>query len=162
MNDSSTGQGAGPGSAVEEAVRRSLLLVDTWIRWEGRPRVSEDGDRVYTPAKAVRRIADHLVDHLAEVEAVLAGVETQPDAWHGSLVTLESDWARFTELDRDEVHQRLTRLARTFALRLEAAGPAEWDRPRGQGWTLREIAEHLTGVLWYAEQVGDLSPTSPG
>jgi hypothetical protein len=146
-----------PGDAVVEAVRRSLALVDTWIHWDGRPCVSEDGDRVYTPAKAVRRIADHLIDHLAEVEAMLAGVETQPDAWHGSLVTIESDWARFTELDRNEAHQRLPRLARTFALRLAAAGPDEWHRPRGDGWTLREISDHRTGVLWYAEQVGDLA-----
>jgi hypothetical protein len=147
-----------PGSAVEDAVRRSLDLVDTWIHWDGRPRVSEEGDRIYTPVKAVRRIADHLIDHTAEVEALLAGVDTQPDAWHASLVTLESDWARFAEPDRDEARQRLPRLARTFALRLEAAGAAEWDRPRGDSWTLREIADHLTGVLWYAEQVGDLSP----
>jgi hypothetical protein len=146
-----------PGGAVEESVHRCLTLVDTWIHWDGRPCASEDGDRIYTPVKAVRRIADHLTDHLAEVEALLAGVETQRDAWHGSLVTVESDWARFTELDRDEAHQRLPRLARTFALRLEAAGPAAWDRPRGDNWTLREIADHLTGVLWYAEQVGDLS-----
>jgi hypothetical protein len=145
-----------PGAALEDAVGRCLALVDTWIHWDGHPRVSEDGDRVYTPAKAVRRIADHLLDHLAEVEAVLGGVGTQPDAWHGSLVTLESDWARFTELDRDEAHERLPRLARTFSLRLTAAGADEWDRPR-DGWTLREIADHLTGVLWYAEQVGDLS-----
>jgi hypothetical protein len=148
-----------PGAAVEDAVRRSLALVDTWIHWDGRPHVSADGDRVYTPAKAVRRIADHLVDHLAEVEAVLAGVPTQPDGWHGSLVTVESDWARFTEVDRDEAHQRLSRLARTFSLRLGAAGPEQWDLSRGEGWTLREIADHLTGVLWYAEQVGDLSPS---
>jgi hypothetical protein len=74
-----------PGAAVEEAVRRSLALVDTWLHWDGRPRVSEDGDRVYTPHKAVRRIGDQ--------------------------------------------------------------------------WTLRAIAEHLTGVLWYAEQVGDLTPS---
>lgn len=147
-----------PGVAVEEAVRRSLAFVDTWIHWDGRPRVSEDGDRIYTPHKAVRRIADHLVDHLAEVEARLAGAETQPDGWHGSLLTLDSDWARFTEGDRDEAHQRLPRLGRTFALRLAAAGADEWERPRGGSWTLREIADHLTGVLWYAEQVGDLSP----
>ena len=147
-----------PGAVVEEAVRRSLDLMDTWIHWDGRPRVSEDGDRIYTPHKAVRRIADHLVDHLAEVEAQLAGVETQPDAWHGSLLTFESDWARFTEGDRDEARQRLPRLARTVALRLAAAGPDEWDRPRGDSWTLRAIADHLTGVLWYAQQVVDLSP----
>jgi hypothetical protein len=145
-----------PGAAVEEAVRDCLALVDTWIHWDGRPLVSEDGDRIYTPHKAVRRIADHLVDHLAEVEALLAGVETQPDAWHGSLLTLDSDWARFTEGDRDEAYQRLPRLARTFALRLAAAGPDAWDAPRGEHWTLRGIADHLTGVRWYAEQVGDL------
>jgi len=39
----------------------------------------------------VRPIADHLIDHLAEVEALLAGVETQSDEWHASLLTLESD-----------------------------------------------------------------------
>jgi DNA-binding transcriptional MerR regulator len=146
-----------PGEAVEAAVRRSLDLAATWLHWDGSPRVSEDGDRIYTPHKAVRRIADHLVDHLAEVEALLAGVDSQPDGWHASLLTLETDWARFTEADRDEAEQRLVRLARTFSLRLAAAGPEEWDRPRAGHWTLREIADHLTGVLWYAEQVGDLA-----
>jgi hypothetical protein len=147
-----------PGQAVETAVRRSLDLAATWLHWDGAPRVSDDGDRIYTPHKAVRRIADHLVDHLAEVECLLAGVESQPDGWHGSLLTLDADWARFTETDRDEAEQRLTRLGRTFSLRLATAGPQEWDRPRDGHWTLREIADHLTGVLWYAEQVGDLSP----
>ena len=148
-----------PGAAVEQAVASSLELVGTWLAWDGSPRVSSDGDRIYTPHKAVRRIADHLVDHLAEVEALLAGVPTEPDRWHASLVTLDSDWARFTEADRDEAGQRLARLARTFSLRLAAAGPGEWDVPRGENWTLREIADHLTGVLWYAEQVGDLGRT---
>jgi hypothetical protein len=148
---------ANPGVVVEDAARECLTLAATWLHWDGRGRVSDDGERVYTPHKAVRRIADHLIDHLAGVEALLAGVETQPDAWHGSLITLDSDWARFTEADRDEAGQRLHRLARTFSLRLAAAGADEWDRPRGENWTLRAIAEHLTGIVWYAEQVGDLS-----
>jgi hypothetical protein len=147
-----------PGTAVETAVRRSLELAATWLHWDGVACVSAEGDRIYTPHKAIRRIADHLLDHLAEVEALLAGVDTQPDAWHGSLLTLDSDWARFTEADRDEAGQRLPRLARTFSLRLAAAGPDSWDEPRGEHWTLRQIADHLTGVLWYAEQVGDLTP----
>ncbi|CAI9405013.1 hypothetical protein [Nocardioides sp. T2.26MG-1] len=145
-----------PGTHVESAVEHCLDVAATWLAWDGRPAVSEDGDRVYTPHKAVRRIGDHLVDHLAEVEALLAGVETEPDAWHASLVTLETDWARFTELDLDEARQRLRRLGRTFALRLAAAGEAAWDVPRGDSWTLRQIADHLTGVRWYADQVGRL------
>jgi len=58
-----------PGIAVEDATRRCLELAATWLNWDGRAYVSDDGARVYTPHKAVRRIADHLIDHLAEVEA---------------------------------------------------------------------------------------------
>jgi hypothetical protein len=145
-----------PATAVVAAVEESLEIAATWLAWTGRPRISADGDRIYTPHKAIRRIADHLVDHLAEIEAQLAGVATMPDGWHASLLTFDSDWARFTEGDLVEVQQRLRRLARTLELRLAAAGPEEWDRPRTPSWTLRAIAEHLTGVLWYAEQVGRL------
>jgi hypothetical protein len=87
---------------------------------------------------------------------LLAGVPTQEDHWHASLVTFDGDWARFTEADLVEARERLTRLARTFELRLAAAGPEAWDAPRAPNWTLREIADHLTGVRWYAEQVGRL------
>ena len=92
-----------------------------------------------------------------QVEALLAGVPTQPDRWHASLVTFDTDWARFTEGDLEEARERLTRLARTFELRLAAAGPDAWDAPRTPNWTLREIADHLTGVRWYAGQLGRLS-----
>ena len=51
-------------------------------------------------------MADHLVDHPAEVEALLAGAPQVPDGWQGRLVTLDSDWARFTELDLAEARQR--------------------------------------------------------
>ncbi|MGH3385700.1 MAG: hypothetical protein ACRDO1_14065 [Nocardioidaceae bacterium] len=150
-----------PGLAVEQAVEQCLDLARTWLAWDGQPRVTEDGERIYTPHKAVRRIGDHLVDHLAEVEALLADAPTQPDEWHASLVTMESDWARFAEVDLREAEQRLRRLGRTFALRYAAAGPAAWDSPRGDNWSLRTIAEHLTEIVWYAEQVGDLTVKRP-
>jgi hypothetical protein len=158
MDDKDT---TNPAELVETAVEHCLTLAATWLAWDGRPLVAEDGARIYTPHKAVRRIADHITDHLAEVEALLAGVPTQPDEWHASLVTLDSDWARFTEADLDEARQRLRRLGRTFALRYAAAGPAEWDVLRGENWTLREIATHLAGITWYADQVGDLMPARP-
>jgi hypothetical protein len=111
---------------------------------------------VWTPAKALRRITDHLIDHLHEVQALLAGAEPLPDEWHGRLVTLDSDWARLTEPDFDEASSRLRRLARTYLLTYEMAGPAAWDVPREPAWTLREIAEHVSGVCAYAEYVGNL------
>ena len=142
---------------VDAGVQRTLELARTWLAWDGNPRVGEDPDRIYTPHKALRRHTDHLVDHLAHFECLLAGVETVPDGWRGSFVTLETDWAHFTEADLDEARQRLLRLALLYRTRLSAVGPAEWDRERGDGeWTIRQIVEHVADP-WYAEQVGDLA-----
>jgi hypothetical protein len=147
---------ANPATAVVAAVERTLALARTWLAWDGRPRLADDGERAYTPHKAIRRTADHLVDHLAQVEALLAGEPGEDDRWHGSAVTTEADRAPFGEADLAEAGQRLRRLARTFELRYRAAGPAAWDAPRADAWTLRQIADHLADP-WYAEQVGDLS-----
>jgi hypothetical protein len=148
-----------PTELIPDAVERCLDLAGSWLAWDGRPRVSEpDGDlpggTVFTPHKAVRRIADHLVDHLAEIEALLAGAETIPDTWHGRTVTLAADWAPFTEADLNEAANRLRRLGQVYALRLRGVDAAALDAPRGQAWTIRQIVEHVAGVTWYAEQVG--------
>lgn len=145
-----------PGWVVEQATARVLELAKTWIAWDGRPRLAEDGARIYTPHKVIRRYGDHLVDHLAQVEALLAGVATRPNGWLESAVTTEADFARFTETDLVEATERLTRLSRTFRLRLLGLDPKEWDLSRGKDWTLREIATHV-GDPWYAEQLGDLA-----
>jgi hypothetical protein len=50
-----------------------------------------DGDNIWTPHEALRRITDHLIDHLGEVE-LLAGTPTIPDGWHGRMITLDADW----------------------------------------------------------------------
>ena len=55
--------------------------------------MSEDGDRVYTPNKAIRRYADHLTDLLVQIEALVGRHEPPPDCWQGSLVTFASDGA---------------------------------------------------------------------
>jgi DNA-binding transcriptional MerR regulator len=146
-----------PASAVVAAAEHTLRLAGTWLTWDGVPRRTSDGERIYTPHKVIRRMGDHIVDHLAEVEALLAGEPTVPDHWGASHVTTASDRAAFTEDDLAEAEQRLRRLARTFELRYAAAGPAEWDAPRGENWTLREIATHLGESRWYADQLGDLS-----
>lgn len=114
---------------VATAVATCLDIAATWLAWDGRPIVT-DGDDLWTPHKALRRVNDHLIDHLAEVEALLAGVPPIPDGWHGRRVTVDADWARFTELDLAEARQRLSRLAQLYELRYAAAGPGSWDVPR--------------------------------
>ncbi len=70
----------------------------------------------WTPHKALRRIADHLVDHLHQVEALLAGATPVPDEWLGRTVTVDADWSRFTEPDYAEACSRLRRLGRWYVL----------------------------------------------
>ncbi|RJL34593.1 hypothetical protein D5H75_05740 [Bailinhaonella thermotolerans] len=133
-----------------------MSIAATWLAWDGRPVVTGSGN-LWTPAKAARRIQDHLIDHLAEAEALLAGEPTIPDEWHGRAVTLDADWARFTELDLARARSRWSRLGQAYVWRYAAAGPEAWDAPRDPNWTLREIAAHVAGITWYAEQVGRLA-----
>jgi hypothetical protein len=147
-----------PAQLVVDGVEKALDMAATWLAWDGLPikETIDDAGDDWMPLKALRRINDHLVDHLHEVEALLAGAEPIPDEWHGRTVTLEADRPPVTEADLDEARSRLRRLARTYLLRYAAAGPAEWDAPRGEAWTLREIAEHVSRVHVYAEYVGRL------
>src|ERR1700693_4340308 len=119
-----------PAQFVAEAVDRTLLLARTWLAWDGRPHLSVEGDRVYTPHKVIRRMTDHLIDHLAEIEALLSSVPSIPDYWRGSLVTMASDWASFTEAELNEAQQRLLRLASLYTLRFSAISASELDSPR--------------------------------
>jgi hypothetical protein len=144
-----------PAHAVAGMVHHVLALAETWTAWDGKP-VHVD-DRVYTPHKAIRRVADHLIDHLAELEARLAGETPQPDHWHASTTTTAADLAPFAQEDLDEARNRLTRLARIWANRLDALTEEQLDRSPGEGWTFRELALHLKGSTYYADALGDLS-----
>lgn len=144
-----------PAQVVEDAVAHALRLAETWPTWDGQPRPAED--RIYTPHKAIRRLADHLLDHLAEFEARLAGQPPLPDHWHASAITTPSDLAPFTREDLDEARSRLTRLAMIWSVRLRALDDERLDRVEGGAWTLREVAFHLDNTF-YADAVGDLNP----
>ncbi|WP_369184725.1 hypothetical protein [Streptomyces sp. Y1] len=148
-----------PARQITEAVARVLDLAATWTAWDGRP-LAVDG-RVYTPHKAIRRVADHLVDHLAELEARLAGQEPQPDHWHASATTTPADLAPFTAEDLDEARSRLVRLDGIWADRLRALSDAQLDRSPGRGWSFRLLAAHVAGSLdYYAGAVGRLGATT--
>ncbi|MFJ6617361.1 hypothetical protein ACIQOW_07235 [Kitasatospora sp. NPDC091335] len=142
---------------VPEMVDYVLASAAGWTAWDGRPVVNGDG-RTYAPHKVVRRIADHLVDHLAELEARLAGEPTEPDHWHASGITTPADLAPFTAADLDEARSRLTRLAGIWSRRV-AALPDEWlDDSPGTGWSFRQIVCHVSGAgYYYADSVGSLT-----
>jgi hypothetical protein len=144
-----------PAKMVMGMVEHVLALAATWTAWDGRPMPIDD--RIYTPHKAIRRVADHLVDHLAEMEARLAGEPPLPDGWHASAMTTEADLAPFTQVDLDEARSRLYRLAQIWVNRLSDLSSEQRDRSPAAGWTFRQLAFHLAGSAYYADAVGDLT-----
>ena len=143
-----------PVKVVTESIDTVLRLADTWTEWDGRP--VEVDDRTYAPIKSLRRVADHLLDHLAELEARLAGVSTVKDTWHGSFMTSPSDLAGFTVEDLNDARNRLERLRLIWKLRLGALTDEQLDEREGGGWSLREVAFHVAESAYYAEAIGDL------
>jgi hypothetical protein len=143
-----------PAGAVEQMVAHVLELAKTWGAWDGRPLPMDD--RVCTPHKAIRRVADHMIDHLAQLEAHVARTEPLPDRWHGSAITTATDLAPFGPEDLDEARSRLERLAQLWRVRLTAIAPAELDRAEGDAYTPREMAFCVAGSAYYADAVGAL------
>ncbi|MET8543394.1 hypothetical protein ABZW03_22515 [Kitasatospora sp. NPDC004799] len=142
---------------VPEMVERVLALAADWAAWDGCPIVNGEG-RTYAPHKAVRRITDHLLDHLAELDARLAGAPTEPDRWHASGVTTAADLAPFTTADLDEARSRLTRLAGIWSRRIAALPDERLDDSPGTGWSFRQIVWHVAEAGdYYADAVGRLA-----
>jgi hypothetical protein len=144
-----------PADAVDEMVQRVLALAETWNVWDGQPRARDD--RLYTPHKAIRRVADHMIDHLAQLEAHLAGRPSLSDRWHGSAVTTPADLAPFGREDLDEARSRLERLAQIWRIRLGSVQEDQLDDAEGDAYTPREMAFCVAGSVYYADAVGDLS-----
>jgi hypothetical protein len=154
-----------PADVLTGMVDHVLRLAETWPNWDGRPaEIPVDGEppRTYTPHKAIRRVADHLLDHLAELEARLAGQPTEPDRWHASAITTPADLATFTAEDLDEARSRLRRLALIWAVRLRSLSGGQLDEQAGDAWTPRQLAFHLAGSVFYADAVGALPASLPG
>ena len=141
-----------PADAIQEMVLHVLGLAETWVGWDGKP-VAID-DRVYTPHKAIRRVTDHLIDHLAQLETHLAEVEPLPDEWHASATTTPADLAPFQPEDLDEARSRLTRLAQIWRIRLVSVPDRMMDAAVGDAYTPREMVFHVVESTYYADALG--------
>ncbi len=133
---------------IPEAVEEILSRAGTWLAWDGRA-VYADGN-AWTPHKALRRVTDHLIDHLTELECRRAGLASPPDQWHGRRLTFDADFARFTEAELDEATSRLRRLALCYRAHLSALTDSELDAAASTGWTIRQIVHHVANVTYYA------------
>lgn len=110
-----------------------------------------DGDdgRSYTPRKPLRRVFDHALDHLNQIEQWIAwqddGVVPVPtDGWTSSMVTLSEDHSPLSVAELDAWLWRIDLVVQMTARRAAGLNPAQLDWvPSGGGWTLRRTLYHL-------------------
>jgi hypothetical protein len=149
------------------------MTADLFRRLTRRPgpdagaRAASDPARyTYTPRKVLRRVLDHALDHLNQIDQWRAWrrdgtVPVPTDGWASSTVTLAEDRQ---PLDAADLAAWLWRIDQTIGLlaqRADGLGEDEldWQPPDG-GWPLRRVLHHLARWQWlYA---GSLDEALPG
>jgi HAMP domain-containing protein len=143
-----------PANVVPAMIAEVLAVAQAWTNWNGKP-VTSDG-RTMTPHKAIRRVVDHTIDHLAEAVARINNTEPLDDHWHNSANTTPADLAPFTANDLNEAVERLNRLAQLWRLTYAQLDDATLDAPIPNSVTLRELAHHAAESIDYANMIGKL------
>jgi hypothetical protein len=143
-----------PATSVPAMIETVLKMAATWTNWNGEP-VHADG-RIMTPNKAIRRVTDHTIDHLAEAQARINGLTPLVDRWHHSAKTTPADLAPFTSDDLNEARERLHRLAQMWTVTYEHLDDTTLEAEIKDGMSLREIADHAAESFAYAEAIGTL------
>jgi DinB family protein len=119
----------------------------------------------YTPRKPLRRVLDHALDHLYQIDQWQSwrrgGVVPAPtDGWAPSTVTLPEDRLPLSATDLDAWLWRIDQAVRLLTERAAALGQDEldWQPPDG-GWPLRRVLHHVArSELLYAASFDEALP----
>jgi len=119
----------------------------------------------YTPRKALRRVLDHALDHLNQIDQWLAWrndgvVPTPTDGWVSSTVTLPDDRLPLTRPDLEAWLWRIDQAARLLLQRAAGLTEAELDwLPPDGGWPLRRVLHHVArSELLYSASLDEALP----
>lgn len=119
----------------------------------------------YTPRKALRRVLDHTLDHLNQIDQWMAwrndGQVPKPtDGWVPSTVTLPDDRLPLSQSDLDAWLWRVDQAARLLAQRAAGLSDADLDwQPPDEGWPLRRVLHHVArSELLYAASLDNALP----
>src|SRR5436309_5235645 len=122
----------------------------------------------YTPRKPLRRVLDHALDHLNQIDQwqlwrQQGVVPTPTDGWVPSTVTLPEDRLPLTANDLDAWLWRIDQAMRLLTQRAASLSQDEldWQPPDG-GWALRRVLHHVArSELLYAASFDEALPEDP-
>lgn len=109
-----------------------------------------------TPRKILRRVLDHLLDHLNQIDQWVAWqdhdiVPVPTDGWAPSAVTLDEDTLPLTEADLSAWLWRIDLVVGLLTTRTShlTSAQLDWQPPDG-GWNLRRVIHHVARTYGYA------------
>ncbi|MDP9133339.1 MAG: DinB family protein [Actinomycetota bacterium] len=138
-----------PGREVTSAMTNELFDRLTDARPAPLTAPAGAGRYVYTPRKVLRRVLDHSLDHLNQIDQWLRwrrdGLVPMPtDGWVPSTVTLPDDRLPLAPADLDAWLWRIDQAARLVGQRAAELSAVELDwLPPDGGWPLRRVLHHL-------------------
>jgi hypothetical protein len=114
------------------------------------PKPAPDPARyTYTPRKVLRRVLDHALDHLNQIDQWRAWqragvIPTPTDGWAFSTVTLREDRLPLVDMDLEAWLWRIDQAIRLLGQRADKLTDDEldWAPPDG-GWPLRRVVHHV-------------------
>src|SRR5215813_2549366 len=122
----------------------------------------------YTPRKPLRRVLDHALDHLNQIDQWRRWrrdgvVPTPTDGWAPSTVTLPEDRLPLTAMDLDAWLWRIDQAILLLTERAASLGQDELDwLPPDGGWPLRRVLHHVArSELLYAASFDEALPEEP-
>lgn len=122
----------------------------------------------YTPRKPLRRVLDHALDHLNQIDQwqlwQRRGVVPAPtDGWVPSTVTLPEDRLPLTAADLDAWLWRIDQAMRLLTQRATGLSDEELDwLPPDDGWPLRRVLHHVArSEMLYAASLDQRLPEAP-
>lgn len=157
-----------PGEHLLAAHALAHPYLEGLLQYDPARLVVADEEHSYTPRKILRRVLDHVLDHLNQIEQWLAWqqqglVPTPTDGWATSGETLPED---LRPLSSAELHAWLWRIDVAVGLIAQRAQhlsseQLDWAPPDG-GWTLRQALHHLAGAeVYYAVWMKVALPDEP-
>jgi DinB superfamily len=127
------------------------------------------GEYGYTPRKILRRILDHALDHLNQIQQWLewqrdGTVPIPTDGWATSAMTLDEDVLPLSQADLDAWLWRIDLAVRMLGERAAELSIDELDwRPPDGGWSLRQMLHHAASAEeFYAVWMEEGLPEEPG
>lgn len=157
-----------PGEHLLAAHAYARSYLERLVQHDPTRLVQVDPEHSYTPRKILRRILDHALDHLNQLDQWLnwqrrGTIPTPTDGWATSAQTLSEDLQPLSMAELQSWLWRIDLVVSLMAQRIQQLSAEELDWiPPGDEWSLRKMTHHLAlAEVFYVVWMDEALPEEP-